>query len=461
MSFSPNSKHNTTLQARATRSRLNTDDFLDYELGQAVRALPPRYTRLLASSITLLLLGTLAWAHLSKIDAVAVAPGELVPSTQVRPIRAIDKGVILNIAVRAGDAVKAGEILVTKDTTLPEAEVERLKNEIAFLQQDIQRLEAEWQGSTLTNADALQNELLNTRARDYLARLSVAQSEVSRQQAAIQESTIKLERLAENQANAELTLASAQERESGLEALANPNTGAVSRLDYLDAKDRLIQAKDAVASLRQDQAAQKQAILQAQAGYSAALETVNQLTSQDQSAVLSELNRRRQEKTALAGQLSTAQVAQQQEVITAPFNGTVYNVSATQGPVQAGEELLSVLPDDETLVLEVKILNRDIGFIESDQRAKVKIATFPFQEFGVIEGKVVNVSPNATLDPDLGPIFMAKVQLQRSAIDVHGRWVSLVPGMTGTAEIVIRERSVLQLLLEPITRKFSEASSVR
>ena len=446
-------------QARRARRDLDANNFLDYELGQAVRRLPPFYTRLLAGSITTMLLAACAWAHFSKIDAVAVAPGELVPSTQVRPIRALDNGLVLDITVQEGARVKKGDPLIVKDRTLPNAEVQRLENEIEFIQGDIDRLETEWQGGELESDDRVQTELLGARQQDYLSRLSAARSEVSRQQALIQEANIKLNQLSENRINAELTLSNAAEREDTLSGLSDK--GAVGRLDYLEAKDRLIQANDSVTSLDKEIAAQQQSIRQAQEAYSAAIDTVNQLTSQYRSNILSELNRRRETVTTLEGQLATAQVTQDRETITAPFDGVAYNVAATQGPVQSGEPLLSVLPEKESLVLEVKILNRDIGFIETEQRAKIKIATFPFQEFGIIEGEVISISPNATLDEELGPIFLAKVQLKQNSINAHGKNVTLVPGMTGTAEIVTRQRSVLQFLLEPIVRKFSEASSVR
>jgi len=79
--------------------------------------------------------------------------------------------------------------------------------------------------------------------------------------------------------------------------------------------------------------------------------------------------------------------------------GRFVSVKATRGPVQAGEELLSI-PNDEELLLEVKVLNRDIGFIREGTKAKVKMATFPFQ-FGTIDGEVVKVSPNAIVDKEL------------------------------------------------------------
>jgi HlyD family secretion protein len=94
-------------------------------------------------------------------------------------------------------------------------------------------------------------------------------------------------------------------------------------------------------------------------------------------------------------------------------------------------------------------------------RAKVKLATFPYQEFGTIEGEVVQISPNATIDQELGPVFPATIRLSRTQVAVYGQLVDLTPGMAGVAEIVTRQRTILTFLIEPITRRFDEAFQTR
>jgi HlyD family secretion protein len=92
---------------------------------------------------------------------------------------------------------------------------------------------------------------------------------------------------------------------------------------------------------------------------------------------------------------------------------------------------------------------------------KVKVATFPFQEFGTIDGEVVKITPNATLDKDLGLVYTVRVMLKKKTINVDGKEMELTPGMAVTAEIVTRKRSILTFMLEPITRRFSEALTER
>src|SRR3712207_1682158 len=114
-------------QARQTRERLaRPEDQLTYELGKAVQELPPLYTRLLAGTISFIVFGAIAWAHFSEIDEVATAPGELIASTQVRPVTSLGGGSIVAVKVREGDRVTKGQVLVQKDPDLQKADVSRL-----------------------------------------------------------------------------------------------------------------------------------------------------------------------------------------------------------------------------------------------------------------------------------------------------------------------------------------------
>lgn len=451
----------SSTQVRQTRQQFaNPEDYLSYELGKAVQELPPLYTRLLAGTLTALVLGAITWAAFSKVDEVAVANGELVPSQQVRPVQALEGGTIERIMVKEGDRVQRGQVLMEQDTAVSQASVDRLAEAARLIRQDVARLEAERTGETNTGTP-IQDQLLTARLREYDNKRAAAQSEATRQSAAIGEAQARLARLQENLVNARTSLGNARERERSLRSLIG--NGAVPRFDYLEAKDRLTQAQDQVASLEQEITGQQQAIRQAQAAYRGAQETTNRLTSERQSEILTQLTQRRQDLANIEGQLAQATRQQEQETVRAPINGIVYNLKATlgEGTVQPGEELLSILPDGDGLVLEVKLLNRDIGFIQPGMRTKVKIATFPFQEFGTIEGEVLQVSPNATVDKDLGLVFNTRVRLNRNTVRVKGRDVALVPGMAATAEIVTRQRSILTFLLEPITRRFDEAFRAR
>lgn len=484
-------------QSRQVKQRLaNPEESLSYELGKAVQELPPLYTRLLAGGISLLVFGTLTWAHLSKVDEVAVAQGKLVPSTEVRPIRASEVGSIRTVNVKEGDVVQKDQVLAEIFPGTVETNVESLEKEAQEIEQAIARLEAESQGKLTGTPE--QNLLTAARLEDLRRKQESAIAEANSKRDAISEGEIRLVRLQENLSNAQINLqnartvadnskeilAKAEERRNRLEVL-NQQGGSegaiVPHQEYLRAQeevlraqdnvtnsqDRVTEANDKIVSIEKEMAAQRERIAQARQTFAAAESSAAGLMPERQSQVFTQLAQRREELAKKRGEIQVAKQRQlEKETLKAPFEGKIYNVKVTRGPVQQGEELLSILPKDQELVLEVDVLNRDIGFIRPGQRVKVKLATFPFQEFGIVDGEVVRVSPDAVVRKDetgrdLGPVFPTKVRLSKHAINVRGKAVELTPGMVATGEIVTRQKTILQYLIEPITRRFDEAFSGR
>ncbi|MEM7772352.1 MAG: HlyD family type I secretion periplasmic adaptor subunit [Cyanobacteria bacterium P01_A01_bin.37] len=447
-------------QSRQTRQQfVSPEDYLSYELGKAVRELPPLYTRLLAGVLSSVVVGAIVWAYASKIDEVAVAQGELIPAAQIRPVRALEGGVIGEIRVEEGDEVEQGDVLIVQDPALTQADVDRLSASAELIQQDITRLEAELNGG-LASGTPLQDQLIAARLSEFTTRQQAADAEVARQAAALDESQARLTQLQASLPNVRALLENARDREENLRELVE---GAVARFDYLEARDRLTEAEERLGSTEQQILVQQQAIRQAEQAYQVALQERDRLSSERESEILTQLNQRQEELTNLQGQLNQATIRADGQLITAPISGRVYNLQATlaEKTIEPGEELLSILPSDNQLLLEVRVLNRDIGFIREGMRAKVKIATFPFQEFGTIDGIVMQISPNAIVDEQLGPVFLTQIELNRSSMPLRGQEVALVPGMAATGEIVTRQKSVLTFMLEPVTRRFDEAFSVR
>ena len=461
-------------QSRQTKQRFaEPKDYLSYELGKAVKELPPVYTRLLAGSISLMVFGAIAWAYCSQVDEVATAPGELIPTVQVRPVQSLDGGIIQAVKVKEGDRVKQGDTLIELDAAMAQAEIDRLEKSAKLTREDIARLEAE--KNERVTAGGMKEQLLASRLQEIDHIQAAASSEANRQQAVVSAAKIRLARLQENLSNAKINLANAKKKEQGLRTLVK--SGAFPRLNYIDAQDNVTSQEDKVESLEKDIAAQVEEVRQTEQAYLSAQnsaartrserqsETLTQLSdrSEDKGRIMTQINQRQAELTTIEGQLKQARQQRQKETLKAPVTGTVYNIKVTtaEGMVQPNKELLSILPEAQDLMLEVKVLNRDIGFISPGMKAKVKIATFPFQEFGTIDGTVVQVSPNAIVEKDLGLVFPTRIRLNKDSVKARGRNVKLVPGMTATGEIVTRKRSILAFLIEPVTHRFSEAFSVR
>ncbi|MBI4783261.1 MAG: HlyD family type I secretion periplasmic adaptor subunit [Oscillatoriophycideae cyanobacterium NC_groundwater_1537_Pr4_S-0.65um_50_18] len=424
-----------SVQRRQTKIQFaNAQDYLNYELGNAQRRLPPLYIRLLGFTVCAIVGSTIAWATFSKVDEVATAPAEVIPSTRIQPVKALSGGLLRDIQVKEGDRVKQGTPLVQLDPTLTDAEYQSAQQLYQKMQDNLARMQAELSGKAGTNTlDQFQDQLL-------VSRLKESQAAINQQQGAIKAAQAELTRL-----QATLRFASTKERSLSMLAVE----GAIPRLDYLDTQSQ-------VASLQAEMSAKEQELYQAQ-------QEMEQLQSGRKNEILTQINQLTQEKISLEGQLKQAKEQRDRETIKAPVNGTIYNVKVVESgaTIQGGEELLSIVPDGAELVLEAKVLNRDIAFVKTGMRVKIKLETLPYQEFGMIEGTVLEVSPNAVNEPELGLVYPIRVQLKQHMAKVRGQEVALTPGMTATAEIVTRQKTVMSFLLDPITASWDRAFSVR
>lgn len=437
----------TSIQRQQTKNELvNPQGSLNYELGKAVRSLPPLYTRFLVGGICLAVSGTITWAAFSKVDEVAVAPGQVIPSTQVQPMRSLTSGLIREIKVTEGQHIQRGDILLQLDPTTAQAEVERLEKLVRQGRDTLSRLEAERTGHTQV-APVLQNQLLASRLKEFRDRRAAAVAETQRQRSALSVAQVQLSRLQSD-------LQYAGQKAEAFGTLLHE--GAVPRFDYLDARNK-------TDTLQTEIAAQVQTIHQAEQAYQAAQKNVDRLEAERQSEILTQINQQQQEITDLEGKLAQAQDQRNHNTIRAAVPGIVYNVKVTKAGagVQPGEELLSILPDGEDLLLEAKVQNQDIGFVRSGMRVKVKLATFPYQEFGMVEGMVSKISPNAVNEQNQGLVFPVQIQFKQKSVWVKGREVPLTPGMAATGEIVTRQKTVLSFLLDPITASWDQAFSIR
>jgi HlyD family secretion protein len=435
------------IQRQQTKQQFaNTQGYLNYELGNAVRRLPPLYTRVLVGAICLVVTGTISWAAFSKVDEVATANGEVVPATQVQPMRSLSAGSLQTINVTEGKQVKKGDVLVQLDSTQAKMEVERLQKLAEQNRDSLARLQAERSGKTQAGT-VLQDELLASRLKEYRDRHAAAEADASRQLSTMRSAQVQKTRL-------EADLGYARQKSQAMQWLLSQ--GAVPRFDYIDTQNK-------VESLQKEIAIQEQAIEQDRQAHQAATKNATRLESERQSEILTQIDKQQQELTDLEGKLSQAKEKQQESTIRSGVTGTVYNVKVTKtgALVHPGDELLSIVPAGEKLLVEAKVPNQDIGFIRSGMPVKVKLATFPYQEYGMVEGTVSKISPNAVNEKDVGLVFPVQVQLKQRSVKVNGSDVPLTPGMAATAEIVTRQKTVLSFLLDPITASWDRAFSVR
>jgi len=129
--------------------------------------------------------------------------------------------------------------------------------------------------------------------------------------------------------------------------------------------------------------------------------------------------------------------------------------------VTLAQALMVIVPEQSQMEVEAKILNKDIGFVHEGQIAEVKIDTFNFTKYGLIEAEIASISDDAIQDENLGLVYNARFKLSKEQLQVDGRLVNISPGMSVTAEVKTGKRRLIEYFLSPLLRYKQESLGER
>ena len=435
-----------------------------------IQETPPNpLTRWLAWSLLVLVLIAIVWSCFGQVNIVASAEGKIIPSSRVKQIQPLEKGIVKAIFVGEGDTVTEGQPLIELDTTLTNADKNRLQTELhstslnlavnqALLfqidqaatakhekQQPLQRghLTLDLPIATSTQETQLYQQMLWQQWRQYWSQYQSLQSSLRRtqaEQAASKEIVSKLEQ----------TLPIVTKRATNLENLNKKDF--VSETDYLQAEQERIQ-------IQQDLAAEKQRRKQLIAAESEVREKINTHVAQASGSILTQIADQQRQIAALEEELIKATDLNDKQILYSPVAGRVQEltINTVGGVVAEAQQLMLVVPDEEQLEVEVFLENKDIGFVHEAMPAEVKIHTFPFTKYGVIDAQVSNVSNDAIVDEQRGLIYSMQLRMAKNTIAVNGKEVNLMPGMAVTAEVKTGKRRIIEFFLAPLLRAKSES----
>ena len=425
---------------------------------------PSPLPRTVLWTLTLLVACTVGWAVFGRLDVVSVAQGKLVPQSYLQVSQPADGGIVRDILVREGERVEKGQVLARLDPAFSESDSRQIRNDLQQRQLQIARVEAELAGVPLRlGADYPPELIAQTRAQLIANRRAHADA-LDAQRSARQRAEQDLRSAMELEARLRQTAPIYEAQELGWQKLAEE--GFAGKLQALDRKRLRIENEQAlkaqtytVASLKATIREADQRVAQIRSQYRQRLEAERIEAGADQRRLEEAWNKQTRRHELLE--------------LRAPGAGTVKDLAThTAGAVvQPGTVLFTIVPSGEALKAEVWIPNADIGFVREDQPAKVKVAAFPFQKYGMVEGTVHHVGADASDVPPSGgdapagagaqSRYRALVQLQSQSIERDGFVHSLTPGMQVSAEINLGQRTVLEYILSPVRKAFHEAGRER
>lgn len=240
-----------------------------------------------------------------------------------------------------------------------------------------------------------------------------------------------------------LTLAIAQ-RNTAAELMRRKN---FARMEYLNLEQKVVEQRGQIDMLHAS-------IPRAEAAAEEALKRITSREAEQKQEISQDISKRRLELNSLRETLSAGADRVTRTELRAPVRGTIRKVyiNTIGGVVKPGEPIMDLVPLEDTLLVESRVLPKDVAFLHPGQDVMVKVTAYDFSIYGGLEGKLESISADTIEDKRGEYYYVAKVRTPKTAIEHNSEILPIIPGMLVTADILIGKKSILDYLLKPILK---------
>ncbi|MFU9048010.1 HlyD family type I secretion periplasmic adaptor subunit [Acinetobacter tibetensis] len=353
------------------------------------------------------------WAYHSHVEEVTRGQGSVIPTSREQILQSLDPGTIKEMLVKEGDVVEKGQILLRLDDTRSSAILRESEAKVANLEAMSARLRAESYGTKIQFPDGISESLKHRERAAYVARRRAVDDAV----AGLQTSKAMLDR--------EISITSPMVAE-----------GVMSEVELLRMRRQ-----------SSDLALQ-----------------INEKRNQYAADANNELVRVESELAQAKENMAMRADPVDRSLIRAPLRGIVKNIkiNTVGGVVQAGQDIMEIVPLNDKLLVEAYIRPQDVAFVHPGLGAIVKVTAYDYALYGGLEGKVTLISPDTlrdktrpselNLNPDEAYYRILVETNQNSLTDKNGKTMPIIPGMIASVDVKTGEKTIFQYLIKPITR---------
>lgn len=382
-----------------------------------------------------LCLFTLLWLFFGKADVVVSARGKIIPDGEIKIIQPLDTGVVKKILVKEGDFVKKGQTLIEIDASTTEPQLESLKANLNYINIERKRLKATTYGTSMGKTDSDSAETQKGLYQSSLADLNNQ----------LQAKNMELRSLDEEISNYRSQLSINLAKERRMRSVAD----IIAKNDLEKTKAENIEYRSKIQELNHQKARASREAAYIRSNFKT--QNFNELADRDKKA------------NELDANIKEIEFRKKQQNIISPVDGYVNTllIHTIGGVVTPAEKLVSVVPADSPLVVKATVMNKDIGFIREGMPVLIKIDTFEFQKYGIIDGVVKKIAKDSVEEEKLGPTYAVYITPKNKTLMVEGKETPISTGMSLTAEIKVNKRRIIEFFIYPMIKYWNQAITVR
>lgn len=414
---------------------------------------PSRLKHLIILGTATLAASFCAWATLSPVQEFAVGQGKVIPARKLQVVQNLEGGIVRAIAVREGQLVKAGDLLLSIDPTAPGAQLAEGREKSAGLMAAVARLDAEAKGIAPVFPDeiagrrpdivATETALHESRRRELESALSGLDLQIRQREQEVIEINAKIGSLT-------ASLAVARREWDLVRPLVA--SGAAARVEGLRAEGKIIETEGALR-------ASELALPRVEAALAEARDKRREKEQAFRSDALARLAQAGNELAALTQAMRNAEDKVRRTDMNAPVNGIVKSVNVTTigQVIQPGSSAVEIVPLDDTLLVEAQVRPQDIAFLRPGLDAMVKLTAYDSTIYGGLPATLEHIGADSVTTEKGETYYVVRVRTRAATLRHQERDLPIIPGMVAEVEVKTGSKTVMQYLLKPLTRMQQQA----
>lgn len=411
----------------------------------------PVYARPILYLVAIMMISFVIWASVTELAEVTSAPGEIVPSGQIKVVQHLNGGTVSEVLVQERMPVKAGDMLLKLDDERNLSDLRQIQSRLASLKMRSERQEAFVSDRDPDFSDFEQEYpvMVSVQKQQLVNQISVRKSTLDVVQQQVRQRESRLAQLEESLAAAskqkELTSEMFEMRERMFEKRL------VTRITLLETQRAAVAAQGEEERIRKEIDLTNRELAEAKSRFFEARNQILQGPLDQLDILEGEISETEEELKKINSRLGDLWVK-------SPSDGLVFNleVNNTGQVVQPGSVLMQIVPEDVELEAEVRIPPEDVGYVQVGQEVNVKITSYDFARYGFATGELARVSAFSTLDERGKPYFKGWVSLEKTFLTKGDKRYPILPGMTVTAEVLTGYKTLLAYLSDPVTKALSQ-----
>jgi adhesin transport system membrane fusion protein len=422
-------------------------------LSAAVVQRSPRYLVLVILLIFLFVASALLWMSWASIDVVIRGSGKVVPASQVQVIQSLEGGVVSDILIREGELVQAGQALIKISDIAFAGSVQENRIKYLELLARSSRLTAEAFDrdyvpnsevqKALPELNAAEQNLFKSNRQQLRETLSILDEQVIQQHSALLETRSKKRQL-------EKSLKLMKQEIKIKKPLKKK--GIISEVEFIQLLQREAEIEGELETIKLSIPRLQSIIDEAKFKKKKELLDFRNRAKKELNEVNAEIARVREAQVALKDRVKRT-------TLRSSVKGIVQRLYANTigGVVSPGNKVVEIVPQEDALLIELKVKPADIASVRVGQLARVKFSAYDFAIYGSLKANVIFVSADTVTNEEGQSYFIVRLKPEKSYLGSAARPLPIKVGMTAEADIVTDKKTILQYLVQPVTRGLDKA----